>query len=153
MATTSITTFGYKHGGPPDGVDRVYDVREGNSDRSMDPEEWEREATRIASETHVGDSIAIGCDHGEDRSPHIAQLVAEKMDGPVKVSNPELEGNMPLMHGSSKGVISSNIRELRKSGYPEDQSIAIAMSKAGKSKSKKRKKKKDSTLAQSGKGE
>lgn len=40
---------------------------------------------------------------------------------------------MPLMHGSSKEVISSNISELRHSGYPEKQAIAIAFSKAGKS--------------------
>lgn len=39
---------------------------------------------------------------------------------------------MPLISGSSKHVVSDNIRELRHSGYPEKQSIAIAMSKAGK---------------------
>lgn len=47
---------------------------------------------------------------------------------------------MPLMKGSSAGVISANISELRKSGYPEKQAIAIAYSKAGKSKSKKHEK-------------
>lgn len=46
---------------------------------------------------------------------------------------------MPLMHGKSKEVVSSNISELRHSGYPEKQSIAIAMSKAGKSKKKHKK--------------
>lgn len=50
---------------------------------------------------------------------------------------------MPLMKGSSKGVISSNISELRKSGYPEKQAIAIAFSKAGKSKDKKHEASKD----------
>lgn len=44
---------------------------------------------------------------------------------------------MPLMKGSGQGVISSNIRELMGSGYPQKQSIAIAMSKAGKSNKKK----------------
>lgn len=48
---------------------------------------------------------------------------------------------MPLMHGSSKHIIGSNIRELRKSGYPEKQAIAIAFSKAGKAKKKAKKKK------------
>lgn len=48
---------------------------------------------------------------------------------------------MPLIKGSSKKVIGENIRELRHSGYPERQSIAIAMNSAGKSKSKKKKKK------------
>lgn len=41
---------------------------------------------------------------------------------------------MPLKVGSSHKVISTNFKELLKSGRPRDQSIAIAMSKAGKSK-------------------
>lgn len=48
---------------------------------------------------------------------------------------------MPLMKGSSKEVISQNIRELRNSGRPEKQAIAIAFSVAGKSKDKKKSKK------------
>ena len=48
---------------------------------------------------------------------------------------------MPLIKGKSKKAISTNISELRNSGYPEKQSIAIAMSEAGKSKPKKGKKK------------
>ncbi len=48
---------------------------------------------------------------------------------------------MPLVKGKSKKVISEIISELRNSGYPEKQSVAIAMSEAGKSKSKKGKKK------------
>ncbi len=46
---------------------------------------------------------------------------------------------MPLKKGSSKKVISANISELRNSGRPENQSIAIAMSEAGKAKKKKKK--------------
>ena len=45
---------------------------------------------------------------------------------------------MPLRKGKSKKTVSSNIRELRHSGYPERQAVAIAMSKAGKSRKKKR---------------
>ncbi len=43
---------------------------------------------------------------------------------------------MPLLKGKSKEVISQNIAELRRSGYKEDQAVAIAFSKAGKSKKK-----------------
>jgi hypothetical protein len=44
---------------------------------------------------------------------------------------------MPLKKGSSKKTVSANIRELRHSGYPQKQSIAIAMRSAGKSKKRK----------------
>jgi hypothetical protein len=41
---------------------------------------------------------------------------------------------MPLKKGSSRDVISSNIRTEIKSGRPRDQAVAIALSKAGKKK-------------------
>jgi hypothetical protein len=41
---------------------------------------------------------------------------------------------MPLKKGSSRKAISSNISELRRSGRPRKQAVAIAMKKAGKSK-------------------
>ena len=49
---------------------------------------------------------------------------------------------MPLLNGSSKSIISENIRELRNSGRPENQAIAIAMKKAGKHKARNKKTKK-----------
>jgi hypothetical protein len=41
---------------------------------------------------------------------------------------------MPLLKGSSKEVIASNIAELRRSGRGEKQAVAIAYNVAGKSK-------------------
>lgn len=37
---------------------------------------------------------------------------------------------MPLLKGSDKSIISENIRELRRTGRSEAQSVAIAMHKA-----------------------
>lgn len=46
---------------------------------------------------------------------------------------------MPLLKGKSKAVVSSNIKEMIKSGYPQNQAVAASLNKAGKSKPKKKK--------------
>lgn len=45
---------------------------------------------------------------------------------------------MPLKTGSSKKVISKNIKEMVHAGFPKDQAAAAAYRKAGKSKGKKK---------------
>lgn len=49
---------------------------------------------------------------------------------------------MPLKKGKSQATISKNISELRHSGYPEKQAVAIAMHTAKKAEPKKGGKKK-----------
>ena len=41
---------------------------------------------------------------------------------------------MPLKPGSSQEIVSSNIREMEKSGHPHEQAVAAAMHEAGLSK-------------------
>jgi hypothetical protein len=45
---------------------------------------------------------------------------------------------MPLKKGKSKATVSANIRELRRSGRPQKQAVAIALSNARKSKKRRK---------------
>lgn len=45
---------------------------------------------------------------------------------------------MPLLKGKSKAIISSNIRELMKSGRPQKQAVAIALQNAVRKKKSKK---------------
>ena len=40
---------------------------------------------------------------------------------------------MPLKKGSSRAVVSRNIKELKAAGRPQAQAVAISLKKAGKS--------------------
>jgi hypothetical protein len=43
---------------------------------------------------------------------------------------------MPLKKGKSKKVVSQNISEMMKAGYPQDQAVAASLNAAGKGKGK-----------------
>lgn len=142
MARTRLITFGYDHGEPPSEAHVVHDVRGLKYNRDA----WDSKAHEIAEATEHGDCIAIGCKHGHTRSVAVAKGVEEEM-GDVTVTHRDKDKHMPLMKGSSKEVVSENIREMRKAGHPEDQAVAAAMRMAGKSKKKKGKKVKKPMMA------
>lgn len=49
---------------------------------------------------------------------------------------------MPLLKGSGQHIIGANVSELRRSGYPERQAVAIAYSEARKHRMGKKSRKK-----------
>jgi len=55
------------------------------------------------------------------------------------------EDEMPLKKGSSKEIVSDNIRELIAAGHPQKQAIAIALSEARRYEEKRPKQKRKKT--------
>jgi len=45
---------------------------------------------------------------------------------------------MPLTKGKTKKAVSSNVKKLKKEGFPQKQAVAIALNTAGKGRRKKR---------------
>jgi hypothetical protein len=60
---------------------------------------------------------------------------------PAGTSPLNREADMPLQRGSSRKVISNNIRREVRAGVPQRQAVAIALNKAGKSRKSKRRRK------------
>ena len=146
-SSTHITTFGHNKGPIPQ-ADEYYDVREVPDTKEAE----ENEASHLANEITPGHTVALGCEHGEFTSPHIAELLRQKMDN-VEITNRDMyvdnkhtgDGNM--LKGDSKGVQSENIRSLKHKGLSEEQAVKQSMPKH------KKKSKKNDTLTQAGKGQ
>ena len=124
---TRITTFGYNNGDPPS-ADTVFDVRQ---ETTGDTPEGEREAAdRILKRVKPGDRIAIGCDHGQFSSVHVARLVKKALGDNCTITHRDLEGeyNMaPLKQ--RKGIIGENIRTLKHKGLSETEATKKALAK------------------------
>jgi len=146
-SSTHITTFGHNKGPIPQ-ADEYYDVREVPDTKEAE----ENEASHLANEITPGHSVALGCEHGEFTSPHIAELVRKKM-GNVKVTHRDMyvdtdhKGDDGMLKGDGRGVMSENVRSAKHRGLSEEQAVKHALPK------KKKKAKKNDTLVQSGKGQ
>lgn len=73
MKVTKVISFGFDHGHPPKTADHVFDVRDLDTPPKRD-QVWAR-AHQIADCIAEGDTVAIGCQHGQERGPQVASRV------------------------------------------------------------------------------
>lgn len=71
-----ILAFGYKHGGPPRGVKKVFDVRDLTHDTHREDFLQRESEIREYVRAHPGEDVAVGCDQGQHRSVTIVRSVA-----------------------------------------------------------------------------
>ena len=88
------------------------------------------------ADTCIGSASLTRVSHQSSRGAHLGEGLDSMRY--CKEHTKERLNPMPLLKGKSDAVISANIAELKRSGRPEAQAIAIAYSEAGKGRKKKK---------------
>ena len=119
---TKIITFGYaEEDGVPPEADQVFDVRDEPDEPAGDySKQWETRAQKIFDAITPGQTIAIGCAEGEDRSVHIAEMVKELLGGNATIIDDEQPQE------KTEAQIADDIRAGRNSGLSERDAILKA---------------------------
>jgi phosphoribosylamine-glycine ligase len=117
---TKIITFGYDEEDSVPEADQVFDVRDEPDEPPGDySEQWEKRAQEIFDAITPGETIAIGCREGEDRSVHIAEMVKQLLGGKATVIDEEPQKK-------SEAQVAEDIRKGRNSGMSERDAILKA---------------------------